>query len=254
MLEIITLPVLSDNYIFLLHEPVSGDTAVVDPAVAEPVLAELSKRNWQLTHILNTHHHWDHVGANLELQQQTGCRIIASLHDRERIPGIDKTVGDGDQIHLGGSTGLVMETPGHTLGHIVYYFPDAQSLFCGDTLFVMGCGRLFEGSAAQMHASLQKLRQLPDATRIYCAHEYTQANARFALRVDPDNPDLHEAIQEIERLRKQNLPTIPSTIAREKACNPFFRTDDSGLQKTLGMQGQPAAEVFARLRSLKDHF
>jgi len=254
MLEIITLPVLSDNYIFLLHEPASGNTAVVDPAVAEPVLVMLGKRNWQLTYILNTHHHWDHVGANLELQQQTGCRIIASNYDRERIPGIDESVGEGDRIQLGGSTGMVLETPGHTLGHIVYYFPDAQALFCGDTLFVMGCGRLFEGSAAQLFDSLQKLQQLPDATRVFCAHEYTRNNARFALSVEPDNAELHKAIEDIDRLRSQDLPTVPSTISQEKACNPFFRTDSATIQKTLDMQGQPPVEVFTRLRTLKDHF
>jgi hydroxyacylglutathione hydrolase len=178
MLEIVTLPVLDDNYIYLVHEPLSGETAAVDPAVAEPVLMQLRQNNWKLTTIFNTHHHSDHIGGNLELKRQTGCRIIASEHDRHRIPGIDQTVNEGDVVSLGKQQARILFTPGHTLGHIVYYFEQDKLLFCGDTLFAMGCGRLFEGTADQMWQSLQKLKTLPPDTQIYCTHEYTLNNGR----------------------------------------------------------------------------
>ncbi|MGZ8240586.1 MAG: hydroxyacylglutathione hydrolase, partial [Methylobacter sp.] len=186
MLEIIQLPVLTDNYIYLIHEPLSDETAVVDPALAQPVLDILDKKNWKLKYVLNTHHHWDHVGGNLELKQKTSCKIIAAESDRGRVPGIDISVKEDDIIPVGTQSARVISTPGHTSGHIVYHFAEDNTLFCGDTLFVMGCGRLFEGTAAQMWNSLQKLKALPASTRLYCTHEYTLANGRFAISVEPD--------------------------------------------------------------------
>jgi hydroxyacylglutathione hydrolase len=254
MLTILQLPVLNDNYIYLLHDPVSGDTAVVDPAIAQPVLDVLAKKNWRLSTILNTHHHSDHVGGNLELKQKTGCTIIAPQSDQNRIPGIDRGVSEGDVIMLGDHSANVISTPGHTSGHVVYYFADDNTLFCGDTLFVMGCGRLFEGTAEQMWLSLRKLKALPAVTRVYCAHEYSQANGRFALTVEPDNSQLQQRMTVINKLRKQNLPTVPSTIEQELATNPFFREDSLALQETIKMTTKKPVEIFAEIRRLKDHF
>ncbi len=254
MLTILQIPVLTDNYIYLIHDPVSKETAVIDPALAPPVLDVLAEKNWRLTAILNTHHHWDHVGGNLELKQKTGCKIIAAQSDSNRIPGIDSGIGDGDVISLGTHTARIIATPGHTSGHIVYYFAEDGALFCGDTLFVMGCGRLFEGTPEQMYDSLQKLQALPPTTRVYCTHEYTQANGRFALSVEPDNVQLQQKMLKVQALRAENLPTVPSTIAQEMATNPFFRTDSLTLQKTLGLAGKTPVEVFTELRKRKDSF
>jgi hydroxyacylglutathione hydrolase len=254
MLEIVQIPVLIDNYIYLIHDPVSQDTAAVDPAEARPVLDVLASKGWKLTYILNTHHHWDHVGGNLELQRQTGCRVIAPSADRHRIPGIDMGVAEGDTIALGGHVARVMFTPGHTLGHIVYHFPEDRLLFCGDTLFVMGCGRLFEGTAEQMWDSLQRLKALPADTRIYCTHEYTQNNGRFALTVEPDNQALIEKMRRVAELRARNQPTVPSTIGEELATNPFFREDSPSIQESIGLRGAPPVQTFAEIRRLKDRF
>ena len=254
MLTIIQLPVLTDNYIYLIHDPVSHETAVVDPALAQPVLDTLDKNGWQLTYILNTHHHNDHIGGNLELKQKTGCKIIGAQADKHRIPGIDIGVNDNDVISLGKHLAKVIATPGHTSGHIVYYFADDELLFCGDTLFVMGCGRLFEGSAEQMWNSLKKLKELSLSTRIYCSHEYTQTNGRFALTVEPDNCLLQQRMAVVDQLRAANQPTVPSTIAQELATNPFFREDSPELQKTIGMPNRKAVDVFAKIRQLKDVF
>ena len=254
MLDIIQIPVLNDNYIYMLHDSVSLETAVIDPALEQPVLDVLAEKGWQLSFILNTHHHWDHVGANLALKQQTGCKIIAAASDRERIPGIDIGVGQGDVISLGEHQAQILETPGHTSGHIVYYFAEDQALFCGDTLFVMGCGRLFEGSPEQMYASLQTLKALPPATRVYCTHEYTLANARFALSVEPDNSDLQRKLLTVAELRAANIATVPTTIAEELATNPFFRVDSLSIQKELGLVGAEPDLVFAALRRRKDDY
>ena len=254
MLTITQIPVLTDNYIYLINDPVSGETAVIDPALAQPVLDVLEKKGWRLTYILNTHHHWDHVGGNLELKQKTGCKIIAAQADRDRIPGIDRGVGEDDVISLGQHQARVISTPGHTRGHIVYHFAEDGALFCGDTLFVMGCGRLFEGTPEQMWNSLQKLKALPPSTRIYCTHEYTQTNGRFALSVEPDNRQLQEKMIEVKQLRTENKPTVPSTIEQEIATNPFFRADSISIQKTLGLESQSPVRVFTELRKHKDSF
>ena len=254
MLDIVQIPVLTDNYIYLLHDSVSGETAVVDPALAKPVLDLLESKGWQLTYILNTHHHWDHVGGNLELKQNTGCKIIAAYADSERIPGIDRGVFEHDVISLGLHQAIVIETSGHTIGHIVYYFAKDEALFCGDTLFAMGCGRLFVGTAEQMWTSLQKLKVLPPSIRVYCTHEYTQANGRFALSVEPDNFKLQQRIIEVAELRSANQSTVPSTIGNEKATNPFFREDSVSIQKNLGLESQSPVLVFTELRKRKDSF
>lgn len=254
MLTILQIPVLTDNYIYLLHDPVSGDTAAVDPALAQPVLDVLDEKGWRLTTILNTHHHWDHVGGNLELKQKTGCKIIAAQSDRDRIPGIDIGVSEDDVISLGQHPARVISTPGHTSGHIVYHFAEDGVLFCGDTLFVMGCGRLFEGTPEQMWNSLQKLKALPPATRIYCTHEYTQTNGRFALSVEPENRQLQQKMLEVRQLRAENKPTVPSTIEQELATNPFFREDSLALQETIKMVNKNPRDVFAKIRRLKDSF
>ncbi len=254
MLTIIQIPVLTDNYIYLIHDALSGETAAIDPALAQPVLDVLDKKDWRVTYILNTHHHSDHVGGNLELKQKTGCKIIAAHSDRERIPGIDIGVSEDDVISLGSQTARVVSTPGHTSGHIVYFFVEDGALFCGDTLFVMGCGRLFEGTPEQMWNSLQKLKALPPSTRIYCAHEYTQANGRFALSVEPENPQLQQKMLEVQQLRADNKPTVPSTIEQERATNPFFRDDSIGIQKTLGLEHESSLSVFTELRKRKDSF
>jgi hydroxyacylglutathione hydrolase len=254
LLEIIQLPVLTDNYIYLLHEPVSKQTAVVDPAVAEPVLAVLKRKDWSLNYIFNTHHHSDHVGGNLVLKQQTHCKIIASGYDQNRIPGIDICVDHGDHIQLGEETFEIIATPGHTNGHIVYYSVQNKALFCGDTLFSMGCGRLFEGSAEQLWHSLQLIKALPESTRIYCAHEYTKANGNFALTLEADNPALQSRVADVAQLRSTNQPTIPSTLSQELATNPFLREHCEQIQRSVGMHNKALPDVFAKIRQLKDNF
>ncbi len=248
------LPVLNDNYVYLLHDEESGASAVIDPAVAEPVLQVLVQQQWQLDYVLNTHHHSDHVGGNLALKQQTGCAIVGYQNDAHRIPGITVKVNEGSTLPFGRYTIQVLTTPGHTSGHIVYYLPEADLLFCGDTLFVMGCGRLFEGSAEQLWDSLQKLRALPPQTQVYCAHEYTETNARFALSLEPDNARLQQRYAEIKRLRAQHKPTIPSTIAEEQATNPFLRADQVALQRALKMPTASPVSAFATIRAMKDRF
>ena len=254
MLEIHQIPVLNDNYIYLIHDPESGDTAAVDPAVAEPVLAQLKLNNWQLSHIFNTHHHSDHIGGNRMLKKQTACQIIGSAADWQRIPEIDQGVAEGDRLQLGKHSIEVIECPGHTRAHIAFYIPSANALFCGDTMFAIGCGRLFEGTAAQMLDSLKKFTALPPTTKIYCAHEYTAANAQFAYTVEPDNRDLQEAIARIKHLRAQNQPTVPTTLEQEIATNPFLRADSPEIQTTLAMQGANELTVFTELRERKNRF
>ncbi len=253
-LEIHQIAVLSDNYVYLIHDPETEATAVVDPAVAEPVLKALDHRGWRLTHILNTHHHYDHVGGNDELKRATGCIIVGNRADARRIPGLDVGVGEGDEVAIGAQKARVLEVYGHTVGHIAYWFKDSSALFCGDTMFALGCGRLFEGTAAQMWSSLGKLRDLPDDTRVYCAHEYTQANAAFALSIDPDNRALRERAERIRALRADDKPTVPSTLAEERATNPFLRADSEDLKRATGLVGGDAVAVFAEIRGRKDAF
>jgi hydroxyacylglutathione hydrolase len=253
-LEVHRVPVLHDNYVWLAHEPSANATAAVDPAVAGPVLEALASKGWTLTHILNTHHHNDHTGGNLELKAKTGCTIVGSRTDRDRIPGIDVEVGDGDTYDLGDARAQVFDVSGHTLGHIAYWFADSDTLFCGDTMFAMGCGRVIEGEFGQMLGSLEKLKALPGATKIYCAHEYTQKNGQFALTVEPENPDLIARMRDVDAKRARNIATVPSTLAEEWKTNPFLRPDSRHLQETIGLAGASLVEVFAETRKRKDAF
>jgi hydroxyacylglutathione hydrolase len=240
MLDIVRIPALSDNYIWLVHEPRSGETAVIDPAEAEPVLAEAGRRGWQITQIWNTHWHPDHTGGNAAIKAATGCTVTAPAAEAAKIPTLDRAVAEGDRVALGTLEADVLEVPAHTAGHIAYHFPDQHAVFVGDTLFAMGCGRLFEGTAAQMHANLQRLATLPPDTLVYCAHEYTLSNGRFALTVEPENVALKERMVRIEADRAVNLPTVPTTIAEERATNPFMRA--------------ASVEAFAARRAGKDAF
>lgn len=254
MLEIHRIPVLNDNYVWLVHEPVAGRTAVVDPAVAEPVEAALRRQGWTLTHILNTHHHGDHTGGNLALKAAYGCTIVGPAADRDRIPGIDVALADGDRYALGAAEAEVFDVPGHTRGHIAFWFAADRALFCGDTLFALGCGRLFEGTPAQMWRSLGKLKALPGDARVFCAHEYTQSNARFALTVDGANVALVRRAREIDAARARGEATVPSTIALERETNPFLRADDPALAAAVGLPANDPVAVFAEVRRRKDSF
>ncbi len=222
-LEIIRIPVLSDNYIWLVHEPASGETMVVDPAVAEPVLAEAEARGWRITQIWNTHWHPDHTGGNAAIKAATGCQITGPAAEFERIPTLDVQVREGDVVSLGGVTAQVIDVPAHTAGHIAYHIAEDEAAFVGDTLFAMGCGRLFEGTADQMYSNMRKLEALPEATRVYCAHEYTLSNGHYAVIAEPDNVALAGRMAEVIAMRERGEATVPTTIALERATNPFMR-------------------------------
>ena len=223
MLEIIGVPVLADNYVWVMHEAASGETVVVDPALAAPVIAATEVRGWRISQIWNTHWHHDHVGGNAEIKAASGCLIVAPEDSLHPIPDVDRTVGEGDRVNIGALEGRVLSTPGHTRVHVSYHVPDASVLFTGDTLFAMGCGRLFEGSADQMFANMRRFSTLPPQTAVYCAHEYTQSNGRFALTVEPDNPKLVQRMLAIDGARARGRPTVPTTIEAELGTNPFMR-------------------------------
>lgn len=247
-------PCLGDNYGYLIHDEENDLTAAIDTPEASKIEETLKEKGWKLTHILNTHHHFDHAGGNEELKRKWGCVIVGSKSDAARIPGIDEQVGDGDIYTFGNHKAKVLDVSGHTQGHIAYYFEADRILFSGDALFALGCGRLFEGSPEQMWTSLQKLIALPDDTTVYCAHEYTQSNARFALTVEPQNSELQARAKVIDDLRSANKPTVPSNLGVEKRTNPFLRPMSSDLQETLGMTAAPLVEVFAETRLRKDNF
>ena len=237
-MEIVQIPALKDNYIYLLHG--EGQTVVIDPSLAQPVLEAIDSRGWRLDYILNTHHHNDHTGGNLELKAAKGAKIVGYAGDAHRIPGIDVQLKDGDIFKVCGQEARVMFIPGHTLGHIAYYFAEAGSLFCGDTLFSLGCGRLFEGTPEQMFTSLGRIKALPPQTKIYCAHEYTESNGRFAKSIMPDNKNLAGRLAEVAALRAEGNPTVPSTLAGELKANPFLIAGN--------------VEAFAKIRKMKDVF
>lgn len=246
------IPCLNDNYGLLIHDSETGATAAVDAPDADPIFAALDGAGWRLTDILVTHHHHDHTGAIPELKARYNCRVVASRREAPKVPLVDRTVADDDEVKVGNLAARVIETPGHTLGHVAYWFERERAVFVGDTLFSIGCGRVFEGTYGAMWESLLRLRALPDDTRIYCAHEYTQANIRFARTIEPDNAALLARAEEAEHLRVQGRPTVPSTIGAEKRANPFLRADEAEVAAHLGMTGKPAAEVFAELRERKN--
>ncbi len=234
--EVVCVPVLSDNYVWLMHG--GGDTVIVDPGEAAPVLAALDARGWTASAIWNTHWHPDHTGGNQEVKAATGAIVLGPAAEADRIPAIDRTVAGGDLFAWQGLDVRVIDTPAHTAGHVSFHLPDADLAFVGDTLFAMGCGRLFEGTAAQMYAAMRAYERMPDDTRLYPAHEYTLSNGRFAATVEPNNPAIAERVREVERLRADDRPTLPTTVAQEKATNVFLRAAD--------------VETLARLRTAKD--
>jgi hydroxyacylglutathione hydrolase len=245
---------LKDNFGVLLHDPESGATAAIDAPEAGAVETALRAKGWRLTDILVTHHHHDHTGGIEELKKRHRCRVVAPDAEADGIPEVDETVREGGRVRVGSLEGRVIETPGHTAGHVSYVFGPEKLAFVGDTLFSIGCGRVIEGTPEMMWQSLLKLRSLPDATRIYCGHEYTQANIRFAKTIEPNNGALLAREQEVARLGAERKPTIPSTIGEEKAANPFLRADLPELAKALGLGGVPAWQVFAEIRERKNKF
>ncbi len=257
-MQVSQLPALSDNYIFLLHDPKQNVAAVVDPAEAQPVLRRLEELGAKLLAIFNTHHHMDHVGGNRQLLQRfPDIRVYGSTQDRGRIPGQQVFCSEGDKVEFGGRRGEVLFVPGHTSGHIAYYFPpelegEPGELFCGDTLFAGGCGRLFEGTPTQMVESLSKLRALPDNTRVWCAHEYTLKNLQFALTVDAENSDLQSRFIEVQAARHRSEATVPSLLGIEKRTNPFLRWEEPVLQTAV--KSHDPIQTFSRLRGMKDRF
>ena len=252
-LKVSAVPVLSDNYVWLITNPDTGETAAVDPSVTEPVLEAVATEGLRLTQILNTHWHPDHTGGNQGIKAATGAPITAPA-EAQKVSSVDRIVSEGDRVTVTGAEAIVWDIPAHTAGHVAYYFEDEGMIFVGDTMFAMGCGRLFECTPAQMWSSLQKIVRWPDRTRLYCAHEYTQANGRFALTVEPGNRALVARMQEVARARAAGLPTIPTTLALEKATNPFLRAASRDLQATVGLSGASEVEVFAKTRALKDAF
>jgi hydroxyacylglutathione hydrolase len=247
-------PCLKDNFGVLLHDPQSGATAAIDAPEAAAVEAALAKTGWKLTDILVTHHHGDHTAGIGELKAHYKCRVVAPRTEAQRIAHVDETVGEGDTVQVGSVAGRVIETPGHTAGHISYFLPADKLAFVGDTLFSIGCGRVIEGNPEMMWQSLLKLRALPDDTRFYCGHEYTDANIRFAKTIEPNNKALAARAQEVARQLAAGTPTIPTTIGAEKAENPFLRADVAEVAQSVGLAGSPAWKVFAEIRERKNRF
>ena len=240
MVEIVRISALSDNYVWLMHEAASGETVVVDPAVAEPVHAEAEARGWRISQIWNTHWHPDHTGGNAAIKAASGCTITGPAAEAGKIPTLDRQVREGDTVSIGAVEALVLEVPAHTAGHVAFHLPSEDLIFVGDVLFAMGCGRLFEGNAEQMHANLQRLAKLPPETKVYCAHEYTLSNGRFALAAEPENEAVARRMAEVEAARAAGEATVPTTIALELATNPFMRA--------------ASAEELAERRRAKDNF
>lgn len=239
MLEIVPVPVLRDNYVWLVHDPASGETVAVDPSVAEPVLEAAAARGWRISQVWNTHWHPDHTGGNDAIRAATGCTVTGPA-EAEKVSKLDRIVAGGDAARIGGFEAALIDIPAHTAGHVAFHLPGAQAAFVGDTMFAMGCGKLFEGDAAQMHESLRRIAALPDETRVYCGHEYTLANGVFALTVEPDNAALAERVEAVRAARARGEVTLPTTVALEKATNPFVRAGSAG--------------ELARRRAAKDAF
>lgn len=252
--EIVTIPCLQDNYAYLLHDPATRRTALIDAPEAAPIEAALAARGWQLTDIVITHHHWDHVDGVEALRSATGARVWGAAADAHRLPPLDHALAEGDSVEIGTLQGRVIDVSGHTVGHVAYHFPEAGAVFTADSLMALGCGRLFEGTPGQMWESLQKLAALPPETLVCSGHEYTAANARFALTIEPGNAALRSRSDAVAAARAEGRPTVPSSLTEELATNPFLRAADPGIAAQLDMAGAAPADVFARIRSLKDAF
>ena len=252
-LKIHQFPCLDDNYGVLIHDAASNLTASIDAPEAAAVKQALAETDWSLTHILVTHHHFDHTGGNEELKAETGCTITGPRAEAEKVPGIDVQLGDGDTYAFGAFTANVLDVGGHTTGHIAYHFPDAKVAFVGDTMFALGCGRVFEGTPEMMWRALDKLRALPADTVVYCGHEYTLSNADFAITIEPENAALQARCEEIKELRSRGEPTLPTTIGRELETNPFLRVDSPAIRSRLGLEDAEDWQVFAEIRRRKDN-
>lgn len=252
MIEVHQFPCLSDNYGYLVHDSASGETVCIDTPDAAAYLREAEGRGWRITQIWNTHWHPDHAGGNEAIKAATGCRVIAPAAEAAKIAAVDRSVSHGDTVGLGDFTAHVIDVGGHTMGHIAYHLPEASVAFVGDAVFALGCGRMFEGTAEQFWASLERIRELPDDTLLYCAHEYTESNLRFALHADPDNRDLQAYASEVTDKRSRGLPTVPAQLGRERATNPFLRADSKDMMARWG--GNTPVETFANLRRAKDSF
>ncbi|XP_052207065.1 probable hydroxyacylglutathione hydrolase 2, chloroplastic isoform X2 [Diospyros lotus] len=249
------VPCLRDNYAYLLHDVDTGTVGVVDPSEAVPIIDALTRKNRNLTYILNTHHHYDHTGGNMQLKEMYGAKVIGSGIDRDRIPGIDIVLNDGDKWMFAGHEVFVIGTPGHTRGHISFYFPGSEAIFTGDTLFSLSCGKLFEGTPEEMYSSLEKIMSLPDDTSIYCGHEYTSGNSKFALSIEPRNEALQSYAAHVVHLRNKGLPTIPTTLKKEKSCNPFLRTSNPEIRLSLNIpETADDSEALGAIRQAKDNF
>ena len=253
-LTVIQFPCLSDNFGVLIHDKASGKTAAIDAPEAPPVIKVLEEKGWELTDIFTTHWHTDHVDGNLTLKAKYNCEITGPKGEADKIPGIDEAVSEGDTFDFAGRAVSVIDCPGHTLGHVSYYIASEKLLFAADTLFALGCGRLLEGTPAQMWSSLSKFMALPDDTSVYCGHEYTLANAKFSVTIDPENAELAARFEDIKAKRERGEATLPTTIGLERRTNPFVRPHDARIRKLLGMESASDTEVFAEIRQRKNNF
>ena len=253
-MQITPIPCLTDNYAYIINDSNSKTVGVVDPSDAKPIISFLNKKNLKLNFILNTHHHFDHIGGNLELKKLYNAKVVGFLGDKHRIPGIDITLKDNEEWTFGNSMVKILHIPGHTSGHICFFFEKEEAAFTGDTLFSLGCGRIFEGDHKQMLASLNKIKKLPKNTNIYCGHEYTHKNAEFCMTYDQNNTELKKKFEIIKKLRLKSLPTIPTSLADELNSNIFLRCDQNDIKIKLNMQNQEDFEVFKKIRDLKDTF
>lgn len=251
--EIHQFPCLNDNYGYLVHDSLSSETACIDTPDADMILEQARQKDWTITQIWNTHWHPDHAGGNRKIKDATGCVIIGPAAEAEKIPGLDRAVKQDDLVNLGARVARILDVPGHTLGHIAYHMADEDAAFVGDVVFALGCGRVFEGTKPQMWESVSKIAALPEETLLYCAHEYTASNARFAITIEPDNEDLKTYVKRVETLRGQGKPTVPTRLSEELKSNPFLRAGSPGLQAAMGHSGDAAA-TFAEIRTRKDHF
>ena len=253
-MQIIPIPCLKDNYAYIINDNNSKTVGVVDPSESKPIISFLNKKNLKLNYILNTHHHFDHIGGNIELKKLYNAKVVGFVGDKHRIPGIDITLKDNEKWNFENSQVKILHIPGHTLGHICFFFEKEKAAFTGDTLFSLGCGKIFEGTHNQMLKSLNRIKKLPKDTKIYCGHEYTYKNAEFCMKYDHDNVDLKNKFEEIKKLRSSNLPTIPSSLEDELKSNIFLRCNQNALKIKLNMENQEDSKVFKKVRDLKDSF